>query len=104
LVFIESFRDEALDLGMLEEELHGEKKRILLPLGHFPGEETGGNLTLNDFVAQAIVFQVRRNPKGPVNEMMIQEGQPYLKGMRHGVFVLPNNAPILQPFVPLNLE
>jgi len=104
LVLVEGVVDEGSDGRVVEKKLHREEEGNFFAVGDLGGKEFFGEAAFDDFVTEAIVFEVRGNSKGLFDKAVIEEGQTHLQGVGHGIFFLPDHTPILQPFVPLQFE
>ncbi len=103
-VFVEGVGDEVLELGLVEEVFDGEIEGDLLAAGDVRGEDFVGEFALDVFVGLAVDLEMRGHLEREVDEAVIEEGKAILKAVRHGVLVLTDQGPVLEPLVVLELE
>jgi hypothetical protein len=68
------------------------------------GEYLVGQFALDVFVGLPVDLEMRRHGEGQFDQPWIKERQPILQAVGHGVFVLADEGPVLQPLVVLQLQ
>ena len=104
LFFVEGALDQAIDLRVFEEKLHREEEGVFRSIDHFRWENFFGDFALDPFVFAVADFLVGAEGEAKLDEMVVEKGKADFHAVSHGVFVLTNDRPILQPLVPLKFE
>ena len=100
--------DEVFEFRVFEEEFEREEERdfgaMAWGVGGHACEGLVGETAFDPFVGAAAEFEVRRHAEGEFDEPVVEEGQPVLEAVGHGVFVLTDEGPVLEPFIELKPE
>ena len=100
--------DEVFEFRVFEEEFEREEERdfgaMAWRVGGHACEGLVGEAAFDPFVGAAAEFEVRRHAEGEFDEPVVEEGETVLETVGHGVLVLTDEGPVLEPFIELEPE